>query len=91
MKWFANRNQICNELGAGKILRDSIPRCLDTSKHIYEFLEALTAGSEPLRQMKLVVLGNGQIGKTTLLNAMYNMLNPNNQKVHCYCHVICEY
>jgi hypothetical protein len=86
MKWFANLNRICNKMGAGKILRDSIPHHLDNSKQIYEFLEALTAGSEPLRSMKLVVLGNGQIGKTTLINAMKNMLNPNNQKVHChYC------
>lgn len=80
MKWFVERNRICNELKANMVMRNSIPQHLPVGE-MRQFLYALMKNSEPLRSMKLVVLGHGRIGKTTLLNAMRNILDANNHKV----------
>jgi hypothetical protein len=81
IEWFALRNNVCKSMGVGKVLRDSIPRHLEKKEDMESFLKELMASSEPLRSMKLVVLGNGQIGKTTLLHAMKNILSPNSKQV----------
>eukprot|EP00026_Physarum_polycephalum_P001439 Phypoly_transcript_01440.p1 GENE.Phypoly_transcript_01440~~Phypoly_transcript_01440.p1 ORF type:complete len:1130 (-),score=207.03 Phypoly_transcript_01440:9-3374(-) len=78
--WYAVRNKICNMLGAGKILRNSIPHHLTKDRDVRAFVTELMKSSEELRAMKLVVLGNGRIGKTTLLHAMQKILDPNFQQ-----------
>src|SRR5271163_3222238 len=73
--WFATRNKICNSLGAGTLLRNSIPQRLEKDEDIRAFVRELMESSEELRAMKLVVLGHGRIGKTTLLQAMKHILH----------------
>lgn len=46
-----------------------------------QFLTELMQSSDELRAMKLVVLGNGRIGKTTLINAMKTAIDPDFNKV----------
>ncbi len=47
-----------------------------TTAEMQNYIEQLIAGSEQWRAMKLVVLGNGGIGKTTLLRAFDRLLFP---------------
>jgi GTPase SAR1 family protein len=79
IKWFAARNRICNQLQASKIQINSIPPNMEVS-NIPSFLSDLMNNSKQLRAMKLVVLGDGGIGKTTLLNSMKSILDPDNYK-----------
>ncbi len=48
------------------------------------FVEQLISGSEQWNAMKLVVLGNGGIGKTTLLRTFDQLLPGSSQKVFLY-------
>jgi hypothetical protein len=82
VKWFALRNKLCNSLGGvGKAQRNSIPQSLEQEEDIRAFLKELMEGSKDLRTMKLIVLGDGRIGKTTLLNAMKSVLDPKHHQV----------
>ncbi len=54
--------------------RDSVPRDTPIDR-IEKFVEQLLNGSEERREMKLVVLGNGGIGKTTLLYTTKKLLH----------------
>ncbi len=38
--------------------------------------EIMNKGSEPWKAMKLVLLGHGKIGKTTVLHALKSVLQP---------------
>lgn len=51
-----------------------MPRSIE-QKHIESFLVDLMKKGEEWRSLKLVVLGNGQIGKTTLIRAIKQLLN----------------
>jgi hypothetical protein len=52
---------------------------LKDEESIENFLkELISKKSEPWRAMKMVMLGHGRIGKTTLLHAMKSILQPNN-------------
>ncbi len=67
------------------IHRNSVPRVasLDRSK-MRRFVQQLIASGEQWKSMKMVVLGNGRIGKTTLLNAFDEILHPDTSlKVWC--------
>ena len=80
ISWFTERNRICNEMKASPAQRNSIPNNMDPDD-MSKFIEELMKNSEELRAMKLVVLGDGRIGKTTLLNAMRSILDPGAHKV----------
>lgn len=80
-----------------KFYRDSIPRSCTTTKEIKRYLDELVASGAPWRSMKTIVLGNGQIGKTTfvghlknvlanksLLNSVYNFVKPNQVLYYLY-------
>ncbi len=72
--WYPSLNKACRKFDVGKAYRDSVPR--DTKiNQIEKFVEQLLAGSEERREMKLVVLGNGRIGKTTLLCTIKKLLH----------------
>ena len=83
IRWFTLRNRICNEMNASKVQRNSIPHNLEEN-NIQPFMKELMENSVPLRSLKLVVLGDGQIGKTTLLNSMKLILDPDNHKVNVH-------
>jgi hypothetical protein len=80
IKWFTNRNEICNKMKASKVQIKSIPQNMK-KEDIQEFIKDLMKSSNELRAMKLVVLGDGRIGKTTLLNSMKLILDPDSHKV----------
>lgn len=67
-------------MGASKIQRNSIPQHLQDND-IKEFLSQLMKSGEEFRAMKLVVLGNGRIGKTTLLHTIKKILDESFDKV----------
>ena len=54
--------------------RHSIPKQLETGESIVRFLRELVFNGIPLNSMKLAFLGNGQVGKTSLLNAIRDVL-----------------
>lgn len=78
IQWYAGLNDVCKELQASPLQRRSVPVGQLNKQQIRELLEELKENSEPWEKMKLVVLGHGRIGKTTLLTAIYNLLNPTN-------------
>lgn len=82
LHWCIRRNYVCNKLGASSLQRSSIPENLDKDK-IEPFLRELQKSSHPLKKMKLVVLGHGGIGKTTLLAALRNILDPLHPRSVC--------
>lgn len=56
-------------MNANKIHRNSVP--FQTPVHeIESFLKEMIENSEQWKTMKLVVLGNGRIGKSTLLHRL---------------------
>lgn len=73
MAWYAERNAACKEFNLGKAHRDSVPLNLKKSK-IRPFLKQ--SSSEPWKAMKLVVLGHGGIGKTTLVHKLKDHTQP---------------
>jgi hypothetical protein len=68
---------VCNKLGAGMQYCNSIPKNLNTEKQIEAFISALMKNCASWRALKLVTLGNGCIGKTTLLRKLTSILDPN--------------
>jgi polynucleotide 5'-kinase involved in rRNA processing len=62
-------NLINRNIFTAKEQRNSVPLNID-KKDIRGFIEDLVKNSEEWRAMKLVVLGNGQIGKTTMLKVL---------------------
>ena len=64
---------LIEECYSGKQQRQSVPHSL-AQESIQPFLEDLMTKSEPWRAMKLVVLGNGQIGKTTMLHSLKQLV-----------------
>lgn len=86
IEWFARLNSACKQLGSSEVQRNSVPLGLDINK-IPGLLEYLKERSEPWKKMKLVVLGHGQIGKTTLVAALHNILNPSDQQQVHYTYI----
>jgi hypothetical protein len=58
----------------GTQLRNSVPRSIKEGD-IEPFLRELMKTSTPWYSLKLVLLGNGRVGKTTLLHKMLEHLN----------------
>ena len=54
----------------GETERTSIPKQLSARGEIETFLKELQRTGVPWNTLKLVFLGHGEIGKTTLLNAI---------------------
>lgn len=67
-EWYTTRNQVCKSLGLSKAHFNSVPLNLPEGQ-IKSFLEAAKR-SEPWKAMKLVVLGHGRIGKSTLVHRL---------------------
>jgi hypothetical protein len=64
-------NRICKELNAFEEERNSIPRNVDTPEEIEAFLKEMTVvKGEQWNTLKLIILGHGEVGKTTLLKAI---------------------
>jgi Ras of Complex, Roc, domain of DAPkinase len=82
--WYATCNKICNELGASIKYRNSIPRDIKSEMDIRSFVKELMSKSSPWRALKLITLGHGRIGKTTLLNKFQCMLDPKKQIEVCH-------
>ncbi len=65
--------------------RNSVPRRADMKDcEMREYVEQLISEGEQWKSLKMVVLGNGQIGKTTLLHAFNQLLIPGYQLRVCY-------
>lgn len=75
LQWYAKRNQTCKELGLGKSHCNSVPLNLPLDQ-IQSFFKEATVKSEPWKAMKLVVLGHGCIGKSTLVQKLKDYINP---------------
>ena len=60
----------------GQELRRSVPRSMDV-KDISPFLNDMMKNSEPWKAIKLVVLGHGRIGKTTMLQILKRLISTN--------------
>jgi hypothetical protein len=75
INWYTLCNKICNQLGVSIKYRNSIPRSLRNENEIRAFVEELKANSSEWRAMKLVTLGHGRIGKTTLLSRMRSLID----------------
>lgn len=69
-------NKLCKNLGASKIQRDSVPEGRLTEAKTEQFLQELMKSSEIWKSMKLIFIGHGQIGKTTLVTAFKKLLDP---------------
>lgn len=57
-----------------KFYRDSIPKSCTTEEKMNKYLDLLVGSSSPMRSMKMIVLGNGRIGKTTFVKYLSNVL-----------------
>jgi energy-coupling factor transporter ATP-binding protein EcfA2 len=62
----------------GSVIRESVPQGQD----IEHVVKELKLSSEPWNAIKLVVLGHGRIGKTTLLSSLEDILKPNSNNNH---------
>ncbi len=70
---------------SGMALRNSVPRQPDMkAEEMRSLIDQLLKNAEKWNAIKLVVLGNGRIGKTTLLHSINNLLTPSPQEV-CFC------
>ncbi len=66
-----------NDYLSDKIHRNSVPRRSDMPKEeMREYLKQLMSEGEQWKAIKMVVLGNGRIGKTTLLHSIHQLLTP---------------
>lgn len=81
--WYTTLNRACKEVGASAMQRRSVPVGKMDFHAMKTFLLELQQESQNLRKLKLVVLGHGRIGKTTLLTAIHNILDPLNPRVVC--------
>jgi hypothetical protein len=59
----------------GAMFRDSVPEELTKATEIKQFLADLVASPTEWRAMKILVLGNGQIGKTTLVKHISRLVD----------------
>lgn len=82
IKWYISLNHVCIKLNADRIFRNSVSKDLQTEVEMHSFLTELMAKSEEWRAMKLVVLGHGRIGKTTLLREIKHSLDPQSPRVY---------
>ncbi len=67
IQWYTMRNRICKEIGVGQRERNSIPLGWN-EQEARIFLNEIKKGSTTWKTMKLVLLGDGRVGKSTLLN-----------------------
>jgi hypothetical protein len=56
---------------------------IENEEQIETFVKELIAHPAPWRAIKLVTLGHGRIGKTTLLNKLRLIVDPNEKFVVC--------
>ncbi len=49
-----------------------------------QFIQQLMAEAEEWKAIKMVVLGHGRVGKTTLLHAINQIMTPSSIQVHIY-------
>lgn len=69
IQWFTRLNKVCKDLGASQLHRNSVPLSLEQDQ-IEAFLKESIRQSEVWKTMKLVVLGHGRVGKSTLLHQL---------------------
>lgn len=60
----------------GRTHAESVPPSLITAGEIRDYLRKIMEGNEEWRAMKVVVLGNGKIGKSTLIYEIKKTLDP---------------
>lgn len=68
-QWYTERNRVCKELGLGREHCNSVPLKMPKDQ-IRSFFKEFETKSEEWKAMKLVVLGNGRIGKSTLVHKL---------------------
>ncbi len=62
---------------SGMIHRNSVPRKPDMKEdEMRQFIQQLMTDAEEWKAIKMVVLGHGQIGKTTLLHTINQIVTP---------------
>lgn len=76
IKRFITINKACKDLGLTAFHRNSVPPSMQEKQQIRNFLQEMGNSVEEWRSLKLVVLGHGQIGKTTFLVALKRLLHP---------------
>ncbi len=86
-KKITNKNQ--HQYFSAMIHRNSVPRRPDmTADEMRQFIQQLMEEAEEWKAIKMVVLGHGRIGKTTLLHAINQIMDPSSVQVYSF-YVIC--
>lgn len=87
VQWYIDLNNVCQQVGVGSYLRKSVPEGKMKKQKMEIFLKELKHRSEPWKTMKIVVLGHGQVGKTTLLEAIRAVLT---STIPSVCYLFCK-
>jgi len=77
----ANFWKAYKEVGARKSHMRRVPLHFKTSKEMEDHLRAQIEKEERWRHMKVIVLGNGRIGKTTFVHFLNNLVSPQTVKI----------
>ncbi len=79
---FIHQQHICF---SGMVHRNNVPRRVDMKEgEMRSHIKRLMSEGEKWKALKMVVLGNGCIGKTTLLRAFDQLLHPDSSFSVCY-------
>lgn len=73
-------NNVVDKLITAKEERASVP-CTLKQDEVEPFLRDVMTRSEPWNSLKLIILGHGRIGKTTLLHSIKDILQLRNKIV----------
>ncbi len=72
------------------IQRNSVPRRPDMSKdEIRAYIQQLMSEAEEWKAIKMIVLGHGRIGKTTLLHSIHQIIDPSIIQVYFHLLYLC--
>lgn len=75
MRWYAARNRLWRESGLGEDILFSVPLNLKEYQ-LVPFFEEAKNRCESWKIMKLIVLGHGGIGKSTLMYRLKEYVQP---------------
>lgn len=85
MNWYLRVNGLAKDMNCNRLQRHSVPFCVikEDENYVEEttFLSSIVASSEAWRAIKMVILGHGQIGKTTLLSSIKKLLKQDDAQV----------
>lgn len=76
IQWFIDLNYASNKFGMNKLFRNSVPRTCTSAEEISGFFRTRIIGeSVAWKSLKIVVLGDSQIGKSTLVHKIRSIFD----------------